>query len=256
MKILYWHKKQKSIQLAQAFVDACDRAGVDCYFYDGELQPDTDLAVAIGGDGTLLTLVHLLCFARVPFLAINGGTVGFLAQDYQDMDGLVQSLLDGEYALVDKRLLEVFWEDGKQYALGDVAVCRGDTVGTVTVDISVDGEHVFAYRGDGVVVATPLGSTGYSLSGGGAVLAPDLEAMIITPIAAHSLCARSVVVGADACVALRVSGRDGVAVSLDGVSVLEGSSVDLTVSSADKWLQLVQFDSKYFERLTKKLATW
>ena len=257
MKIAYWYKKHKAVPLADAMVDAFNRAGIDCYYLEDDLEEDTDLVVAVGGDGTILSLVHKLDFALLPVLAINGGTTGFLTQDYGDLDQLANRLLDGDYALVPKRLLGVYSEDGEEWlALGDVAICRKDAVTAVSVDIAVDGEHVFSYRGDGVVVATPLGSTGYSLSAGGVPLAPSVDALAVTPLAPHSLCVRPFVVSTDACISLEVSGRDGLCVALDGKVVLTESEVKLNVSASDKWLKMIQFDNKYFEKLTDKLATW
>ena len=257
MKIAYWYKKHNAVPLADAMVDAFNRAGIDSYLLEDELQDDTDLVVSVGGDGTVLSLVHKLAFAHLPVLAINGGSTGFLTQDYGDLDQLASRLLDGDYTLAPKRLLGVYPEDGEEWlALGDVAICRKDAVTAVSVDVSVDGEHVFAFRGDGVVVATPLGSTGYSLSAGGVPMAPSVDALAVTPLAPHSLCVRPFVVSPDACIRLEASARDGLCVALDGKVVLTGSDVRLNVSASDKWLQMIQFDNKYFEKLTDKLATW
>ena len=257
MKIAYWYKKHKAIPLVDAALTALRAAKVDHYFFEGKVEEGTEVILAIGGDGTLLTLLHEMDLSPLPVLAINGGTLGFLSQEYASLDSLVARLKEGDYSVTDYPLLAVRDEDGVRYALNDVVLSRGTAASTVDVLVEVDHQHVYAYRGDGVIATTPLGSTGYSLSAGGSVLSPALNAIGITPLSAHTLCARPLVVEPTATVTLTATSlRDGVCLAVDGLNVAQRPQIKLEVTLSDRRARLVTFENLFYDKLTRKLATW
>lgn len=161
-----------------------------------------DAVVVLGGDGTILGVAPRAAVYGVPILGINLGNLGFLAQAEKGDYSIFDSLLDDEYRLTSCMMLDAVvvrqGVEGERFlALNDIVATAGGISKMINVTAAVDGTNIGAYSADGLIVATAVGSTAYSLSAGGAVLHPDLDAMIITPICPHTLKARSTVVPGD-----------------------------------------------------------
>ena len=210
--------------------------------------PGTDLVCVLGGDGTFLRAARTLGDCAVPALGVNLGRVGFLAKvEEAGLESALDQVLAGEFS-TEKRLrleVSVIGADGRRErytCLNDVAIARGALARVIHLSVEVSGSHLATYVADGVVVATPTGSTAYSFSAGGPILDPSLRNMIITPIAAYLSAIRSVVVGAAHIITVtrRSPGEAGV-ISLDGqedVPLHEGDRVD--VSALDEPFRVVE----------------
>jgi NAD+ kinase len=191
------------------------------HFHDG-----LGLVVSAGGDGTLLRAAHQAVKAECPVLGVNLGRMGFLTE--VDEDGaieLLQSAVEGR-AQIDERLAVVAEAEGTewsdpQWALNEVMVEKGARHRVVRVKVLLDDEYVTTYSGDGVIVATPTGSTGYSFSARGPIVSPSVACLVVTPIAAHMVFDRAFVIGADERVTIEVTGDEPGLFSADGLEALE-----------------------------------
>jgi NAD+ kinase len=186
--------------------------------------PGTDVLVVLGGDGTFLRAAHAVIEDDVPLLGINVGKVGFLSKvEANDVQGVLGKLVEGRYEIEPRMALEGQVLRGgrapsgdRLLALNDVVVARGSLARVVRLDTSIDGTHLASFIADGLVVASPTGSTGYSFSAGGPILGPTARNLVVTPIAGYLTTIRSVVVGPTAVVRCRVVDAHEALVSVDG----------------------------------------
>lgn len=187
----------------------CSVSGVRKLPY-GELWKTIDAAIVIGGDGTLLGVATQCAKNSIPALGINLGKVGFLTEvEPSGMEAAFDKLLNGEYIKEPRMLLRICVNDEEvsYHALNDVVVSKTEGARLISLDLYTDGELVNHYVGDGLIVATPTGSTGYSISAGGPVVDPRMELYVATPICAHMLSVRSAVLSAERELKMRL-GRD------------------------------------------------
>ena len=227
-------------------------------------QERPDALITFGGDGTLLRGARLLHGREVPILGVNLGRVGFLTTATRDQIAeAFEALLTGRYVLERRLALHatIISDEGgvrtEQLALNDVTVHKSGVARVVRIRLSVDGEELGPYSADGVVIASPTGSTAYSLSAGGPIVAPGVEAMIITPVCAHTLAVRPVVVPPDStiCIEPLSPGVDDLLVSYDGqlgTTLADGDSV--YIRRAPTSVLMVRLGSDgYFTRMRQKL---
>jgi len=193
---------------------ACPRA---------ELATRTELLVVLGGDGTLLAVAREAGAVQVPILGVNQGALGFLAEVAPDeVQGALDPILAGEFETVSRMRFEVGAERegeplGGHLALNDAVLTRSELSRVLDIETFIDDVAVTTYHGDGLIVATPTGSTAYSLSAGGPILHPALDALVLTPICPHTLTQRPIVLPPTACVEARVILREGRAqLTVDG----------------------------------------
>lgn len=165
-----------------------------------DMMNTVDIAVVIGGDGTLLAAASRCARNRIPAIGINLGKVGFLTEvEVGDVEVALEKILNGDYITEKRMLLEVRVNDekGGYHALNDVVISKPENMKLVDVDLYSHGELIYRYCADGLIIATPTGSTGYSISAGGPVVDPKMSLYIATPICAHMLSARSAVLSSD-----------------------------------------------------------
>ncbi len=213
------------------------------------------LVVALGGDGTILKAVHLLDGTRTPVLGINLGRLGFLtgAED-DELESALAAALAGDVRIERRQMLQADVEVGGRFAgryraLNEVFVGRGASARVVELDVAVNGIVLWRFVCDGLIVATPTGSTAYAMSAGGPIVSPDVRAMLIVPVAAHTLKARPVVVGPSDVIEIRCPNprRADVCVSVDGDQVPCRRSLDrVRIRIADDEVQLVKVDGTGF----------
>lgn len=181
-----------------------------------------DLAISIGGDGTFLRTAMWVADKQMPILGINSGHLGYLsAADITGLPALAPALLAGEYAIESRSLIQVVAPElpGWPYALNEVAFSKEENSSIITARASVNGQHLADYRADGLIVSTPTGSTAYNLSVGGPIIQPTAPVWAITPVAAHSLGMRPLVVSDSSEITVEATGRaSAFRVSLDGRS--------------------------------------
>lgn len=224
-----------------------------------------DVVMCFGGDGTLLRAARALAGTDVPILGVKLGRVGFLTSATpESFDQAVDAVASGKYVLENRSMLSasIVGPDGATreggIALNDVVVHKGGVARVVRLHVVVDGEEVGGYSADGIIVATPTGSTAYSLSAGGPVVVPGVDALVITPICPHTLAVRPIVVPATATVEVAILppwGDETVLVSFDGqvgTPIEDDASVHITRSS--KQARLIRLETEgFFARMRRKL---
>ncbi len=238
-------------------------------FWNREVPPfdavDLDALITFGGDGTLLRGARLLGGREIPVLGVNLGRVGFLTTATREsLDAALDALVAGKFLVERRQVLRAAIRDAEgeirstQMAMNDVAVHKGGVARVIRVNVFIQGENVGPYSADGIIVATPTGSTAYSLSAGGPIVVPGVEALIVTPIAAHTLAVRPLVVPATFRIVIEpIAGwSDDLLVSFDGqtgTTLAPGESVD--VCRADHRVCLIRLGGDgFFGRMRQKLG--
>lgn len=230
-----------------------------------QLADNADLVIAIGGDGTMLYAGGLVRDSGVPLFGINRGRLGFLADVTPgDMITSVNHVLNGEYTIEARLLLEATLdlEDGKTVsatAFNDVVLQRYGTGRMVDIEASVAGQFVNTHSGDGLIVATPTGSTAYALSCGGPIIEPQLDAVVIVPICPHTLADRPIVIAAGQEIEIRLLDREDTqaGISVDGRSIgAIHSSGKLTINAAEERIRLIHPPGYDFYGILRSKLLW
>lgn len=220
-----------------------------------------DVIITLGGDGTLLRGAQYALMWDAALLGVNMGRVGFLTEVEADaLEDALDAVISGAYRTGRRPLLEVQCEGRTWYALNDVVISRGGYSRLITIDALVDGDSTGRYVADGLIVATPTGSTGYCLSAGGPVVSPKVDCIIITPICAHTLQHRPCVVhgGAHIRLSLRAEDVQSASLEVDGQSCAELSGgMHVDVRRAERELRMISMHEKRFFQLVRdKLTEW
>ncbi len=226
--------------------------------YDGEVgeQPADAVMVCYGGDGTLLEGVHRLGGADIPVVGINGGHLGFLALAAREKIGEVFSEMASNNLHLEVR--EMLCVEGvteeKLYALNEVAVQRLGAA-MISVEAAIDGNTVSTYNGDGVIISTPTGSTAYSLSAGGPIVAPSCHSFLLTPLAPHNLTMRPIVMPDTSVVSLNIDTRQhDASISIDNRTFKIANNTLLTIKKAKRYIRLaVPHNISFFDSLRNKM---
>lgn len=264
---------QRGIQPCFFSEDAADlRAHIPQVLEGGMLldAPESgkiDLVIVFGGDGTVLRALDLYVDQDIPVLGVNLGRMGFLLEtEPEEMEQALDSICAGEYEIERRMMLRVEGECGGRkvsaYAINEVSISRGLSQRMIALDAFVGDMLVDHYIADGLVLAGPTGSTAYSLSAGGPIVAPDVKCFILSPICPHSLQSRPIVLSPKECVKLRISMkemREGIQLSVDGQAVCEmrnREEVRIFRSPHDAMLVRFQKDRNYFSLLKDKLSQW
>lgn len=229
-----------------------------------ELDSSFDMLISIGGDGTMLRAVTLVRNSGVPLLGINAGRLGFLANvQKENIAAFMQLVLDKKYTLSKRTLLSLSCTPENEtildinFALNEVTVSRKDSTSMITIETYLNGEFLNSYWADGLIIATPTGTTGYSLSCGGPILTPNVKSLVITPIAPHNLNARPLVIADDTEIVLRVTGReDQYLVSLDSrITTVQNESV-LTIKKTPFQINMIEIQEETFLKTLRNKLLW
>lgn len=230
---------------------------------EDELAIGTDLLVAFGGDGTILRTARVAAGRGVPVLGVNMGGFGFLAEvSTEDLPAVLPDLLAARYELDERMMLraDVTWPNDEQrlLALNDVVVTKSGVARVLRLRISVNGEHLASYPADGVIVATPTGSTAYSLSAGGPIVHPRVNAIVITPICPHTFNARSVVVDQNDAILVEVIVPSADAtLTVDGrVGFPLGEAQSVRIRRAAQTTRFVRLRSSSFYAILRTKLAW
>lgn len=217
--------------------------------------------LTIGGDGTMLDSLTVVKDSQIPVMGINAGRLGFLAvSSFETIANLINDLETGNYQL-DKRSLLQF-ESSREifstnYALNDFVIHKKDTSSMITVHTYLNGEYLTSYWADGLIVATPTGSTGYSLSCGGPIIFPKSQSLVLTPIAPHNLNMRPVIIPDDNVITFEIEGRSKVFMaSMDARSMNITSELQMAVRKADITLNLIRTQNHNFLETLRKKMNW
>lgn len=227
-----------------------------------ELDNSFNFFFSIGGDGTILSAIKFVKQLDIPLVGINTGRLGFLASIHKDeIKETLNKILSGSYAISKRSLIEVETKPAEaidedfKFALNEVAISRKDSTSMITVETWLDEDYLNAYWADGIIISTPTGSTGYSLSCGGPVITPDTKSMVITPIAPHNLNARPLVFPDDKKLRFKVSGREEFfLISMDSRTYSLPANTEIRLKKAGFSIPLVQLhESSFLSTLRKKL---
>ena len=229
-----------------------------------ELDSSFEMMISIGGDGTILRAATLVRNSGIPILGVNAGRLGFLASvQKEDIDTFLQYVIDKKYTLSPRTLLTLDCTPEHQditslnFAMNEVAVNRKDTTSMITIETYLNNEYLNSYWADGLIIATPTGSTGYSLSCGGPILTPAVNSLVITPIAPHNLNVRPLVIPDDTEIRLKVSGRsEQHLVSLDSrIASIPNESI-LIIKKTPFKINMVEIPQETFLKTLRNKLLW
>ncbi len=222
----------------------------------------SDFLICIGGDGTILNAITLVGKSNIPIIGINAGRLGFLAaNNFDEVHQMVEHLVEGNYELESRTLLEINTSNNlfgdNNYALNELTIHRKDSSSMVVVHTYINGEYLNSYWADGVIVATPTGSTAYSLSCGGPILMPQSKNFSITPIAPHNLNVRPIIIPDNSEITLKIEGREELFLAtLDSRTETLSSEDELKIKKADYDIKLVQFKDQHFFKTIRNKLLW
>ena len=270
-------KKSKSIEkLFDTITRNGDRFAIDGPFYEflkreciAMPEPDeiivsddftADIVISFGGDGTLLRTASRVSNKNIPILGINAGRLGFLTTtSNEDIDYVMSKIRCHNYDVEELSLIEAIPNGStlKSYpcALNEIAVMKHDSSSMMTVDVTLNGRDRITYQADGIIVAAPSGSTGYSLSVGGPIITPDANVLVITPIAPHSLSARPIVISDSTSIEIKVNSRSrNFLIAIDGRNESCNDATTITVRKAEyRQLIIRRREHTFIQNLKEKL---
>lgn len=220
-----------------------------------------DIMVVLGGDGTILRAARIMNHKQIPMLGVRFGRLGFLAEfsgeTYEDE---LYDILSGKYKMEERLVLEaqIGDKDNKLFALNDVVLFRSNSSKLITMEVMIDNIYMNTFRSDGLIVASPTGSTAYSLSCGGPILTPDMNAFVINPICPHMLSNRPTVISGDSKVCIRFKElEDGCKISVDGQQDTQiEKDMKITVKRADYKVKLVRSLNYDFFSVVRHKLKW
>lgn len=228
-----------------------------------DLDSSFDILISIGGDGTILRAATFVRDSGIPMLGVNAGRLGFLAKVQKEkIEAFLQIVLEKKYTISERTLLTMDClpntsEIDINFAMNEVSVNRKDTTSMITIDTYLNGEYLNSYWADGLIISTPTGSTGYSLSCGGPILTPDVKAFVITPIAPHNLTARPLVIPDDTEIRLKVSGREEqYLVSLDSRISFINNNSELVIKKTPFKINMVEIPEETFLKTLRTKLLW
>lgn len=273
------HQTKKSLSIGELF-DAITKRGdsysMDNSFYDflrreniAQPQPQeiitdndfvADVAISFGGDGTFLRTASRVGSKPIPILGINAGRLGFLtAASNENIDNIIGKIHDGDYDVEQRTLIGASTNGcnlkSYPFALNEIAIMKHDSSSMITLKATINGCDTITYQADGLIVATPSGSTGYSLSVGGPIIAPQASVLTLTPIAPHSLSARPLIVDDTTCIEISVSSRSGnYLIAIDGRNESCDESTAITIRKASYSQLIIRGrEHSFIQNLQEKL---
>ncbi len=229
-----------------------------------ELNDSFDMLISIGGDGTILRAATLVRDSGIPILGVNAGRLGFLASvQKENIENFLQFVIEKKYTISPRSLLSLRCiPDNPEiselnFAMNEISVSRKDTTSMITIETYLNDEYLNSYWADGLIISTPTGSTGYSLSCGGPILTPDVQSLVITPIAPHNLNARPLVIPDLTEIRLKVSGREEFyLVSLDSrIASVQNDSV-LIIQKTPFKINMVEIPEETFLKTLRNKLLW
>lgn len=239
-----------------------DSSKFELFSSGAEIRGSVEFLFSIGGDGTILDTLTLVQNSEMPVLGINIGRLGFLSSiSREQIPDAIAHIVRGQYSLDKRSLLRL--ESNKMlfgevnYALNELTIHKKDSSSMIIINTYLNGEYLNSYWADGLIISTPTGSTGYSLSCGGPIIVPHSENFVLTPIAPHNLNVRPIVVSDKHVISLEVEGRSQYFLaSLDSRSVTIDSSIQLAVRKEDFTMNLVRIDNENFLGTLRTKLKW
>ena len=229
-------------------------------FFDSTnlIDKDIDFVFAVGGDGTILRSITYVRDSGVPILGINSGRLGFLTSVQKDnvSEALVK-IKENKFSIVERTLLELKSNSSSNffsYALNEVTIQRKDTTSLLNILCSINDDYLTNYWSDGLIISTPTGSTGYSLSNGGSLVSPESKVIILNPIAPHNINMRSLIIPDHSEITIKVEGTDNINLSLDSRMYSFDSKNEFKLSKSQFVIKTIKLnDDNFYKRLREKL---
>jgi len=257
--LLLIEEKYNSVLLKKVKIDH----NHEVFSTHNELDSTVDLMITIGGDGTLLRSITFVRDLGIPIIGINTGRLGFLATLNQELlNTELKKILKGEFNVEERSLLEVNIDNNDNFsdfnfALNEVSVGRKNTTSMIEIKTTLNGEYLNTYWADGLIVSTPTGSTGYSLSCGGPIMTPSSQTFSITPISPHNLNARPLVISDEIKIELSVEGREeSHLLSLDSRINSLKNNVIIKIKKANYKIKLASFKNNSFYKTLRSKLLW
>jgi NAD+ kinase len=228
------------------------------------LKDNFDYLISIGGDGTILRAATFVRNYNLPIIGINAGRLGFLATiQEENIEKLLTRVVANDFSISKRTLVSLHAHpenidlEDINFALNEITVSRKDTTSMITIETYINNEYLNSYWADGLIISTPTGSTGYSLSCGGPVIMPTSNCFVITPIAPHNLTARPLIIPDDSELTLKIKGREEqYLVSLDSRITSVSNETTLTVKKSDFYISIIEFPEEGFLRTIRKKLLW
>lgn len=223
---------------------------------------NVDFVLSIGGDGSFIDAANLIGNLNIPLVGINTGRIGFLSAIKKDnYEACIRMILEKQYTLESRSLLHIEGSEplslDTHFVVNDVTIRATDSDSINAITVTTDGKHINTYWADGLIVATPTGSTAYSMSCGGPILHPQTDVVVLTPIASHSLSVRPLVIPATQVLDIAVSGRGGrYSLCVDTQRLILNDSVKLRISKENFTIQTVLFDNTNFYSTIREKLLW
>jgi NAD+ kinase len=227
-----------------------------------DINTAPDILISVGGDGTILDTITAIGDSEIPIVGFNTGRLGFLANNAkEEAKQIVEMLLRGDYELEQRSLLSLKTDDklfgNNNFALNELTVHKKDSSSMMTIHTYINDEYLNSYWADGLIIATPTGSTAYSLSCGGPILIPQSKNFVINPIAPHNLSARPIIVPDDVEIKLRIEGReDEFLATLDSRTRTISNDTDLKIVKSKFYINLVKFEGQNFYNTIRNKLLW
>ena len=219
--------------------------------------------ICVGGDGTILKASSYVKNIGIPIIGINTGRLGFLAKiKAVEIDNVIQAITKKKYTISEKTLLSVSYKNKKQenklgVALNELSITRKNTTSLITIETKLNDEYLNTYWADGLIIATPTGSTGYSLSCGGPIIMPESKNLVITPIAPHNLNARPLIIPDNTNITLKISGRENeFFVSLDSKITTLSNEMLILIKKAPYKIKMIQLENDNFLQTLRDKLYW
>ncbi len=226
--------------------------------------PPVDMIIVLGGDGTLLSVARLVAGSEIPILAVNLGSMGFLTEvNLNELVPTLTQVFKNDYLEDPRLMLECVLERGKkkiekQTVLNDIVVNKGPFAKPIQVEVTINGQFVTGSRGDGVIISSATGSTAYTLSSGGPIVHPSVNAIILTPISPHTLTSKPIVIPSSVLVQVVLKSReDGPVVTFDGQGVFPLQTNDrLCIRASETRLKLIQSPNRNYYQVLREKLKW
>ena len=221
-----------------------------------KLSNEYDFVISIGGDGTILRSANEIGELSIPIIGLNKGRLGFLANSpIEIIDSIIEKITNSNYRISERTIIQVEFEGKTKNALNEISITRKNTTSLITIDTKLNDQYLNTYWADGLIISTPTGSTGYSLSCGGPKIMPDSKNLVLTPIAPHNLNARPLVISDNKQIEISINGRENeYFVSADSQIFSVNIDSKINISKAPYFLKMVEFEEdSYINTLREKL---
>ena len=221
-----------------------------------KLSKEYDFVISIGGDGTILRSANEIGELSIPIIGLNKGRLGFLANSpIEIIDSIIEKIKNSNYSITDRSIIQAKFEGKIKNALNEISISRKNTTSLITIDTKLNDQYLNTYWADGLIISTPTGSTGYSLSCGGPIIMPDSKNLVLTPIAPHNLNARPLVISDNKQIEISINGRENeYFVSADSQIFSVNINSKINISKARYFLKMIEFEEdSYINTLREKL---